>query len=143
MKRLISLPFFHSFVLPFHLLTLRHGQQTYVMPRFNAEDYAGFIDRFQITTLPLVPPIARALFSPPFSMRHLYSSLHEIICAGSPLGGDIQSQLTTSLQPHTRFYQLWGMTELGWVSLSRYPERSAGGSSGKLLPNTSARSETC
>ena len=104
------------------------------MPRFKPEDYAGFVDHFHITTLPLVPPMALALFNPPFSTRHSYSSLHEIICAGSPLGGDVQSQFTTSLQPHTKFYQLWGMTELGWLSLSRYPEQSTGGSSGKLLP---------
>ena len=109
------------------------------MPRFNAEDYACFIDRYQITTVPLVPPMALTLFTPPSSTRYSFSSLREILCGGAPLGGGVQSQLAKSLQPAARFYQIWGMSELGWVTVFRYPEHDETGSVGRLLPNSKAR----
>ena len=38
-----------------------------------------------------------------------------------------------------RFCQLWGMSELGWVTAFIYPEADHSGSVGRLLPNVRAK----
>lgn len=126
-------------MLPFHVLALRHGESVYVMPRFKAKDYAHFIDHYQITKIPLVPPMALTLFDSAMTEDYSFSSLREITCGGAPLGGGIQINLAKKLHPDARFHQLWGMSELGWLTAFNYPEYDDTGSVGRLLPNTVAK----
>lgn len=132
-RRLISLPMFHSFVLPYHLLALREGQATYVMPRFDEHDFVQFIRQHQITTIPIVPPIAQRLFGTNTHV-HDFSSLKDVVCAGAPMSSATQSRLSKRLSAATRFFQLFGMTEVGWITAFRFPEMEKPGSVGSLLP---------
>ena len=138
-RRLISLPFWHSFVLPYHLTALRLGQPTYVVSRFRAREFASSIDKYQITNIPIVPPIAKDLFSSPFSDAYSYTSLREVTCAGAPLSWDLQRKFVRALPESARFCQLWGMSELGWITAFAYPETDDTGSVGRLLSNTKAK----
>lgn len=141
-RRLISLPFFHSFVLPFHLLALRRGDTTFVMHRFDAEDYAAFIEKYSITTIPLVPPIALKIFGPSILDRHDLSTLREVLCAGAPLDVETQAMMVGRLHAQVRFCQLWGMSELGWITAFKRGENDSTGSVGRLLPNVEAKQVT-
>lgn len=138
-RRLLPLPLFHSFILPFNISPLREGHQTYIMKRFNRDDYVDFVKQFQINTIPVVPPIALAVFGQIRPNDSSLTSLREIVCAGAPLGGEVQTNLARSLHEDARFVQLWGMTETGWLAAYTYPERGEFGSVGRLVPNTKVK----
>jgi 4-coumarate--CoA ligase len=56
--RLLCLLQYHSFILPLPVLDpLREGATTYLMRRFSLPKYLDYIQRFQITKIPNVPPI--------------------------------------------------------------------------------------
>lgn len=138
-RRLISLPFFHSFVLPFHLLALRRGQTTFVMQKFDTNDYASFIDKYDITMVPIVPPIALKVFALSILNCHDLSSLRQIVCAGARLDIETQAMIARRLHPEVNFSQLWGLSELGWVTAFKCDETDWSGSVGRLLPNVEAK----
>ena len=51
-----------------------------------------------------------------------------------------QNQLVAMLDSSALVSQVWGMTEIGWITSFHFPERDRTGSVGKLLPNIEARS---
>jgi 4-coumarate--CoA ligase len=107
----------------------------YVMPRFTKDRFIECIERHGITSLPVVPPIALSIFAGKVKNEPVFSSLRDVVCAGAPLGRDVQLQLSACLPPAARFVQLWGMSELGWVTAFSNEERDESGSVGRLLPN--------
>ena len=138
MRSLLSLPMFHSFAIPYHILALRQGQTTYVMPRFDEEIFVHCIERYAITHVPTVPPVAMRVFDDSYRDRDL-SSLRDVVCGGAPLIAGAQARLAARMGSRARLTQLWGMTELGWVTGFRNPERDESGSVGSLLPGVRAK----
>jgi acyl-coenzyme A synthetase/AMP-(fatty) acid ligase len=103
------------------------------MPRFQEHDFAHFIQQYRITSIPIVPPIAHRLFGAKHS-SHDFSSLEDIICAGAPMSAATQIRFGKGLPSTTRFNQLYGMSELGWITAFRSPDQGKPGSVGRLLP---------
>lgn len=135
-RRLIVLPMGHSFMLPFHLATLRRGEKTFVMSRYDEYRFVDCVVKHQITTTPLVPPIVQVLLR---SAQAFDKSLRDIICAGAPLDRKTQQKLAQKLSCDARITQLWGMTELGLITGFAWPEKDTSGSVGRLLENVEAK----
>lgn len=57
-----------------------------------------------------------------------------ILCAGAPITAALQSRLYALLRPDAVVAQVWGATELGWVTMFGPGEKDESGSVGRLLP---------
>lgn len=97
------------------------------------------IERYQITEITIVNPIIFTLLDSPSLDKSALSSLRAVFCGGVPLKADVQNRLQDQLHEDARVSQVWGMTEIFWVTSLRYPEKDFTASAGRLLPNMEAR----
>lgn len=138
-RRLISIPQFHAFAAPIvHISPLKFGYTTYIMRRFDLNMFMRYVDRYEITETAVVPPIIATLVNECTS-THALQTLRLLWCAGSPLSTVLNERMYQQLHKDAIISQVWGMTELGWVSTFDWPEKDWSGSVGKLLPNMEAR----
>lgn len=139
-SRLMCLPQFHAFAAPLvHVAPLREGHTTYIMKRFDLNKYIDYTRQYRITETAMVPPIVISLLGSPLIRHGHLSSLRYIWCAGAPLDASIQRQLIDALNPSAKVSQVWGMSEIGWITSFLYPEGDDTGSVGRLLPNMEAK----
>lgn len=128
------LPVFHAFAAPLALmLPLRLGITTYFLPRFEPATFTRAIETFQITDAAIVPPILTALLNLPDGNSSL-KSLRYVLCAGAPITSDIQTKLYRLLNADAVIAQVWGTTEVGWITMFGPSEKNESGSVGRLLP---------
>jgi 4-coumarate--CoA ligase len=111
----------------------------YLMRRYQPESFVAYLHQYQITEVALVNPIVMNLLRLPAFKRELLLSLRFAWVAGAPLDASTQNQLSSILHEDAIVCQVWGMTEIGWITTLRYPERDRTGSVGRLLPNVEAR----
>lgn len=109
------------------------------MHRFNANDYASFIEKYSITMIPLVPPIALKIFAPSILHRHSFSSLRRIVCAGARLDAETHMMMVRRLHKGVSFSQNWGLSEVPWITAFKCDEIDEPGSVGRLLPGIEAK----
>ncbi|KAI9656623.1 MAG: hypothetical protein M1821_004830 [Bathelium mastoideum] len=139
-KRLISAPFFHSWAAPLALIDpLKRGVKTYVMRRFDVDQFLEAIDRFEITEATCPPPVLLKLRASPEETRKPLKHLRKIMTAGASLGADLQNELVKMFHPQARIVQTWGTTESGWLTTFFHPERDTTGSVGRFLPGTEGK----
>ena len=136
--RLLCLPLFHAFAGPFsHISPLRDGHTTYIMKRYDQDQFLDYSRRYQVTETLVVTPIVQGLLALPQSKLDNLASLRYVGCAGAPLDAARQHELNERLHPDGIFNQIWGLTEFGWITTFKYPEQDSG-SVGRLMPNTEA-----
>ena len=136
--RLLCLPLFHAFAGPLaHMSPLRDGHTTYMMKRYDQDQFLEYTSRYQITETLVVTPIVQGLLALPQSRLESLASLRYVGAGGAPLDGAHQHEFNERLHSDAIFAQIWGLTEIGWITTFKYPERDAG-SVGRLLPNTEA-----
>jgi long-subunit acyl-CoA synthetase (AMP-forming) len=103
------------------------------MKKFDISQFYEYTSRYSITETTMVTPIVMGLLKLP-SFEGL-ATLRFIWCGGAPLDAGLQNRLISILHPDAIVSQVWGMTEMGWITTFRYPERDDTGSVGRLLPN--------
>ncbi|KAK9311582.1 hypothetical protein V1524DRAFT_25258 [Lipomyces starkeyi] len=136
-SRLICLPQFHAFASPLsHVGPFRNGVTTYVMGRFVLASFIGAVQDHQITEAPMVPAMITQFVKSlsPADASGPLRSLRWVWSAGSPLEESIHRAFEDLIHPTGCIAQVWGMTELGWVSTFKAPARGVAGSVGMLLP---------
>ncbi|KAL6720094.1 hypothetical protein ACLMJK_002015 [Lecanora helva] len=137
-NRMLCLPLFHAFAGPIsHMSPLRDGHTTYIMKRYDQSQFLEYTKRYQITETLIVTPIVQGLLTLPQSKLESLDSLRFVGAAGAPLDRAHQHELNQRLHPDAIFSQIWGLTEYGWITTFKYPEKDAG-SVGRLMPNTEA-----
>ena len=137
--RLLCLPLFHAFAGPIaHLSPLRDGFTTYIMKRYDQDQFIECIHRYQVTATLVVTPIVQGLLHLPQSRLDKLASLRYIGAGGAPLDSTHQHEFNERLHPDAKFTQIWGLTEYGWITTFRYPEKDPG-SVGRMMPNTEAK----
>ena len=130
---------FHTFAAPLaNLAPLREGHTTYIMPRFSMSQFSGVMEKFRINEVLLVPPMIVSFVNattPRDYLRHV----RFVWCGGAPLEAPVVQRMYRLLAPDACIAQVYGMTEAGWISTLKWPERDESGSVGKLLANVEAQ----
>lgn len=138
--RLLCLPQFHAFAGPlYHIAPLREGHTTYVMRRFSLANFVEYIKVFKITETAVANPIILSILASEKSVVQDISSLRYVWTAGAPLAAPIQNALGDLLHKDAIVSQVWGLTEIGWITTFLYPESDRTGSVGRLLPGIQAK----
>ncbi|RDH32426.1 hypothetical protein BDQ94DRAFT_179364 [Aspergillus welwitschiae] len=142
-SRILSLPFFHAAAAPSaHFSTLRLGDPSYVLRRFEPDLFLTTVAKHNITECTAVPPIILTILShcttPKYS--HSLQSLKIVRCGAAPLDKTTQARFQSLLAPDATFTQVWGMTESSCIAtMIPYPESDDTGSVGRLLPGMEAK----
>jgi acyl-CoA synthetase (AMP-forming)/AMP-acid ligase II len=106
-----TLPMFHAAMAPrAHTSTLKLGEKSYVMRRFDLEVFAASIEKFGATQLILVPPIAIALIMAPIVKKYSLKSIRWGGIGAAPLSKESQARLLTLLADDACFNQVWVMS---------------------------------
>ena len=134
---LYPLPMFHAAVAPkLHTNTFRTGEKSYIMRRFDLELYLANIEKYGVTYLALVPPMAIAIIMSPLSRKYSLKSVRHVKSGAAPMGPDTQARMQSFLSPGATLTQVWGMTEMVCiVTQFLHQERDLTGSVGRLIPN--------
>jgi 4-coumarate--CoA ligase len=95
---LCFLPLYHAYGQTVYVAGMMHRQApVYVMAKFDFIEVLGYIQRYRITDLTLVPPIAVALAKHPDVSKYDLTSIHTIGCGAAPLGRDVSEQVEKRL----------------------------------------------
>ena len=133
---LAFLPFFHIYgIVAFLNLSLRMGVTVITMPRFDLEQYLQLVQKYGVTILHLVPPIALALAKHPVVANYDLSKVRGAFSAAAPLSGIVADALYERVG--FRLSQAYGMTEVsGACHLGpTTPDKIKPASGGRLMPN--------
>ena len=141
-RQLYPLPMFHVATVPLvHAGPLRAGNVAYIMRRFELEPYLAAIERHQISTLGMVPPLVISIIMSPLRHKHSLKSVRRIGCGAAPLDKESGERLKALCADDCTFTQVQGMTETtGAISLFYYPDEDDTGSVGNtFMPNTDVK----
>lgn len=113
-RLLACLPMYHAMgQCIFVTMAPKRRIPSYVMKKFDFLVFLRCIEKYKITELTLVPPIAVQLARRPETMNYDLRSVDTIASGAAPLSKEICAQLEASWPTCTRFTvkQGWGMTE--------------------------------
>jgi acyl-CoA synthetase (AMP-forming)/AMP-acid ligase II len=117
MARVLNLPMFHAATIPSAFTsTLRDGGKGVVFPRFEPESWFRAHERFGITDLTVVPPMAIMAINHPLKDVCSLKSVKVANVGAAPLDKHPQSRLQALLGEDVPFTQVWGMTETSCVA---------------------------
>jgi acyl-CoA synthetase (AMP-forming)/AMP-acid ligase II len=137
---LAFLPFFHIYgIVAFLNLGLHLGATVVTMPRFDLEQYLELVQRYQVSILHLVPPIALALAKHPIVGNYDLSNVRGAFSAAAPLSETVANALFERVG--FRVSQAYGMTEAsGATHLGpNTPDKIKPASAGRVMPNTECK----
>lgn len=102
------------------------------MPKFDLEMYLATVQRYRVSSLSFVPPIAVLLAKSPVVKKYDLSSVQYVLAGGAPLGEKLaaEAELAINSSGSVKIRQAWGMlshnpyhSSTGLIKLSR-SERS-------------------
>ncbi|PGG95599.1 hypothetical protein AJ79_09958 [Helicocarpus griseus UAMH5409] len=139
---LCFLPMYHAMAQNIFIASsLMRGIPVYIMARFDFVQMLEAVQKFRITDLTVVPPIAVALAKHPIVKKYDLSSVQFVGSGAAPLSREISEEVE-ALFPAGKLYvrQGWGMTETTLSILGWDPNHLGTSSSvGELNPNCEAR----
>ncbi len=127
------------------------GEVCHIMRRWDTEAFVAGIDRWGITEMHIVPPMAVAMIMSPLVKctqnsqgkgKYSLRTVKHGLVGAAPLTKETQERLKSLLsqEPKVAFTQVWGMTEANCiVSGFDYPEDDETGSVGYLRPGVDAK----
>lgn len=144
-RGLCFLPLYHAYGQTYFIANLpKLSIPVYIMPSFDFLKMLQYIQRYRITTLPVVPPIVLALAKQPITKQFDLSSLTAVGSGAAPLSREVCEEVEKIISPVARdltIRQGWGMTEVTCTSLSWDPATTVPGSAGvgECYPNCGAK----
>ena len=134
------LPFFHIYgMVVIMKLALSRGGTVVSMPRFEFREFLSALEKYRVTTAPLVPPIVLGMVKNPAVAEFDLSNIRMVFSGAAPLGEDIARQLSKKLG--CPVVQGYGMTEASPVTHLSPTSNAAAkpGSIGWVVPNTEVK----
>ncbi|MCO5563703.1 hypothetical protein L7F22_017350 [Adiantum nelumboides] len=109
---LCCVPMFHVFGMSVIMMAqLYMGNTIITMSKYSIDDMLDAIEEYQVTHLPVPPPIMVALAKYEPAMRLRLSSLVEVVCGGGHVNDKITGEVLRRLQPSAFVRWGYGMTE--------------------------------
>ncbi|OCT52926.1 4-coumarate--CoA ligase-like 7 [Cladophialophora carrionii] len=135
------LPMFHAAIAPrCHTSTLKLGETSYVMRRFDLETYLANIEKFKVTELYLVSAMAVAIAMSPLLKKYSLRSIRAGLAGAAPLSKETQAAIRPYLAPDAPFCQVMGMTEASCIlTMFPWPEEDVTGSVGRPIPGVDVK----
>ncbi|KIX09214.1 uncharacterized protein Z518_00293 [Rhinocladiella mackenziei CBS 650.93] len=136
-KRILCRPFFHAAMVPIgHVTPLRAGHISYVMRRFQVEDFLRYTEKYEVTELFVVPPIVVSILQSPLVKTYSLRSLRSGMTGGAKLDLLSQKKFSALMHPDGAINPCYGMTEISCIGACYpWPEKDSDGSVGYFLPN--------
>jgi len=134
------LPFYHIYGMTIILsMALKAGATIITMPKFEMEDFCQLVEKYEIESGYLVPPILLGLAKQPVVDEYDLSSLQYITSGAAPLGEDVAAACADRIGCIVK--QGYGMTEASPVThlVGREDEDKRHDSVGHVVPNTEFR----
>ena len=119
-------PLYHSAPNALSTISLAFNQvDIYIAPKFDAEGFLADVERFGITHIYIVPTMMVRLLKLPEDVREKYdvSTLRFSITTGSAWPRDVKQAMIDWFGPI--FYESYGATEIGFMTLISSEEASA------------------
>ena len=111
-RYLCFLPLYHAMAQNIFISTaLLRDVPVYIMARFDFMQMLEYIQKFRITDLTVVPPVAIALTKHPAVEKFDLSSVRFLGSGAAPLGMEVTEELETMFANKFNIRQGWGMTE--------------------------------
>ena len=121
-----------------HASTYR-GDRVIILPKFEMPTYLTAIQKYEINTLYIVPPIIIAMVkNQPILKKFNLSTVKQIFTGAAPLGKETAEELAQQY-PEWKVRQGYGLTETCTVVCSSSPKDIWFGSSGCLIPGYEAK----
>ncbi|KAF2208370.1 hypothetical protein CERZMDRAFT_49256 [Cercospora zeae-maydis SCOH1-5] len=142
-RRLFCTPIFHAFSMGEMVInSLRLGQPTYYMKRFDSALFPKAIKEYNITETFAPPPLILKLVEDSRSHSQI-QSLRNIYSGGAPLVPELKSRLDAIYEYYhnepPRVTQVYGMTEGGWFTTFKYDEHDTTNSIGRPIEGYEVR----
>lgn len=135
---LSMLPMYHAYGQTYHCVsTVKKQVPVYIMRKFDFLKMLEYIQKYRVTGLTLVPPIAVALAKRPEVKDYDLSSVESAGCGAAPLGQEAKVEFE-ALWPNksVNLTQGWGMTEITCSACGLHPAMWADDATvGELNPN--------
>ncbi|KAL4804327.1 putative AMP-binding enzyme [Aspergillus unguis] len=140
-RPIVYLPMYHAMSQRRIIMSLVEQAEVYVMPAYNFQELLKSIQRFKITVLTMVPPVAISLSKDPVVKNYDLSSVRMAGSGAAPLGKEICERIEGEIFDHQiMIQQAWGMTETTCSFLAWDPEKSNPRSTvGEPLANCEAK----
>ncbi|KAI5302495.1 hypothetical protein KEM56_000651, partial [Ascosphaera pollenicola] len=98
-KIMAVLPFFHIYGLTALIhMPIWSGFHTYVMPKFDLEEFCANVQKYKVTYSHVAPPIVLALARSPIVDKYDLSSLRMLCCGAAPLKPELAHALTSRIK---------------------------------------------
>ncbi|PGH09006.1 hypothetical protein AJ79_05801 [Helicocarpus griseus UAMH5409] len=136
-SRVVAIPCFHAAAVPStHVSALRGGHTLYIMRRFELLPFLEAIEKYNITDITTVPPMALGIVKSPLAKKPYLKKTKNGSVGAAPLDKDVQAAFRSMMGPGAPYTQVWGMTETTCVAtMFNYPENDDTGSVGRPVPS--------
>ncbi|KAL1297202.1 hypothetical protein AAFC00_004772 [Neodothiora populina] len=132
------LPMYHAYGQTYYCVTSAvRNTPTYIMQKFDFIKLLGHIQKYRITDLTMVPPIAVLLAKHPDVKKYDLSSIRSVSSGAAPLGREVSVEVE-QLWPAgvMNMKQGWGMTEVTCTACAWDPtQTSTSNAVGELVGN--------
>lgn len=138
----IALPVYHSGISAYaHTGILKSGQCAYILRIFDVEKLLATVEKYQVTDIPIVPVVTKAIVMSPHTKRYSMHSVQSAFGGSAPCSKELQQQLLSLFGGEGKsMTQLYGMTESTVVATRFWhPENDETGSVGRLIPNVESK----
>ena len=139
-RSLSFLPMYHAYGQTHHGVSMiLKGIPVYMMRKFDFMKMLEYVQKYRITNLALVPPIAVAMTKRPEVKNFDLSSIESAGCGAAPLSAETIVDFEKMFDHRFQLKQGWGMTEITCSACGWDPNLQAEPSKvGELNPNIEA-----
>ncbi|XP_018574801.1 luciferin 4-monooxygenase-like [Anoplophora glabripennis] len=132
-KNILGLmPFFHTYGLNVGLDAITNGHKLVVLKKFDEDVFLKSIQDYEISMLPLVPPLAIFIEKSPKILNYDLSCVEEVACGAAPLSKNTELALRKRFKNLKSFRQIYGLTEATFAVTIADKENQIPGSCGKV-----------
>ncbi len=143
LKRAVALgflPMYHAYGQTRHTVSNPIlGIPTYIMQKFDFMQMLEYVQKYRVTALNLVPPVAVALTKRPEVKKYDLSSVESAVVGAAPLDSATIDDFNRMFNGKVRLKQGWGMTEITCSACGWDPNQTSSADRvGELNPNIEA-----